>query len=182
LRAVAFCTNIDKPVANVTLSATPTLITRQRRNLGSTRSCGIETDSDFRIRRNFRLSIGYLFVDARVKSFSVDPMLEGSRVPQVPRHQITLQARYSEPKIVSISINLRAATSQFDDDQNQFRLGGFGVVDLFASKRFNRNFELYLAVENLFDTPIESGRTPILTLTNPRAFRVGLRLHFGRRN
>jgi outer membrane receptor protein involved in Fe transport len=39
-----FCTEITGPVANITLSVTPTLITRQRQNLGSTRSCGLEID------------------------------------------------------------------------------------------------------------------------------------------
>src|SRR5204862_63671 len=48
LRAVAFCTGISDPISNVTLNATPTLITRQRQNLGRTLTCGVEADSVFR--------------------------------------------------------------------------------------------------------------------------------------
>src|SRR4029078_11539131 len=41
----AFWTLTDDPVANVTLSVTPRLITRQRQNLGSTGGSGLDRDA-----------------------------------------------------------------------------------------------------------------------------------------
>jgi outer membrane receptor protein involved in Fe transport len=181
LRAVVFCVNVDQPVANVTLTVTPSLITRQRQNLGSTRSCGLEADSNFRITRKLNISAGYLFADSRVRSFPADTALERLRVPQVPRQQFTFQARYDNPKILTASLQLRAASAQFDDDQNLFRLRPFAVVDLFVSRRLTKNFEIYFAAENIFDSTVEAGRTPVLTITNPRTARAGIRLRFGRR-
>lgn len=182
LRAVAFCSEITRPVANVTLTVAPTLITRQRQNLGSTRVCGLEADSRMRVRNDLEISAGYLFTDARVKSFPVDRSLEGLRVPQTPRQQFTFGARYSDPKYVDLRVQLRAADAQFDDDQNLFRLAGFTTLDLFASRRLARGADLYFAAENIFDSTIEAGRTPVLTITGPRTFRAGLRIRLGKNN
>jgi outer membrane receptor protein involved in Fe transport len=181
LRSVGFCTRVSDPVSNVTLSATTTLITRQRQNLGSTRSCGVETDSELRLPHGFDLTAGYLFVDSRVTSFPADRTLEGLRVPQVARNQMTLSARYSNPKSAMIAVQLRASGSQFDDDQNLFRLGGFAIVDLYAERRVSRNLNAYVAAENIFNKKVEAGRTPVLALSNQRTMRIGLRIHLGRK-
>ena len=175
-RAVGFCTQITQPVANVTLSSTPSLITRQRQNLGSTRSCGIEADSQMRLRHDLELSAGYLFVDARVQSFPADRTLEGLRVPQVARNQFTASIRYVDPKIAALNVQLRATDAQFDDDQNQFRLAGFAAVDLYASRRLSRFLDVFFAAENVFNDRIEAGRTPVVTLTAPRTARAGIKL------
>lgn len=180
IRSVGFCTSIDQPVANVTLSSTPTLITRQRQNLGRTRSCGLEADSQFRLNNSLEFSAGYLFVDARVSDFPADRMLEGLRVPQVAKNQFTSQIRYDHPSIATISLQFRAADAQFDDDQNLFRLAGFATVDAFTSRRINRAVEIYLAAENIFNDQVEAGRSPVVTLASHRTVRAGIRLNFSR--
>jgi outer membrane receptor protein involved in Fe transport len=180
VRAVAFCTVIDQPVSNVTLSTTPVLITRQRQNLGQTRSCGLEADSQFRATHDLNFSAGYLFVDARVTKFPADRSLEGLRVPQVAKNQFTLQARYDNARLANVALQLRASGQQFDDDQNIFRLAGFATVDVFASRWIDRRLEIYVAAENIFNEKVESGRTPVLTLASPRTVRVGIRLNFSR--
>jgi outer membrane receptor protein involved in Fe transport len=179
VRAGMFCTAIDGNVANVTLAVTPNLITRQRQNIGSTRSCGLEADGNFQVSREFRISGGYLFVDPRVTDFPANTALEGLRIPQVPRHQFAMQAALSVLRKTTISAQFRAVGPQFDDDQNQFRLAGFFTVDVFAARRLGSRVEVFAAAENLSDSRIEAGRTPVLTLGSPRAFRIGLRLRIG---
>jgi outer membrane receptor protein involved in Fe transport len=179
VRTGPFCTAISDNVSNVTLSVTPSLITRQRQNAARTRSCGIEADGNFQVNNKLRVSAGYLFVDSRVTSFPTNPTLEGLRVPQIARHQITSQLTYAASKQTTIAVQLRASGPQFDDDQNQFRLRSFSAVDVFASRRIGRKIEIFAAAENLFDTKIEAGRTPVLTLASPRTFRAGLRLRLG---
>ena len=180
LRAVAFCTGITDPISNVTLSTTPTLITRQRQNLGRTLACGVEADNVLRLRNDFELSSGYLFVDSRVKSFPANRSLEGLRVPQVAANQFTLRATYSNPTVATVSLQFRAAGSQFEDDNNLLRLGGFTTVGLFASHRFSKTIEVFAAFENIFNATVEAGRTPVLTLADPRAIRIGVRFHIGK--
>jgi outer membrane cobalamin receptor len=181
VRADAFCTEISQPVANVTLSITPSLTTRQRQNLGSTRSCGLEVDAQHRVNNYLSLSAGYLFVDARVVSFPVNPVIEGLSLPQVPRSQFTFQALFSDPRLLSASVQFRASSRQFEDDLNQLPLAAYGTVDGMVSRRIARGTEVFAAVENLLDARIVTGRTPVPTITGNRQFRFGLRLSLGER-
>ncbi len=97
VRGTLFWSDISNPIANVTLSTTPSLITQQRQNLGETRSRGIELEAEGSLTRSVTLSGGYQFVDATVTSFPGDALLVGLLVPHVPRHDLTFQARYSRP-------------------------------------------------------------------------------------
>ncbi|HEV7889969.1 MAG TPA: TonB-dependent receptor [Pyrinomonadaceae bacterium] len=179
LRANFFRMDVTRAVANVTLSATPALITRQRRNLGRTRSRGFEAEGEVRPAARWTLSAGYLFADARVARFPADASLEGLRVPQVARQQLTFQARYTNPSRLSFGVQARASSSQFDDDQNLLRLRGYFTLDALVSRRLARGVEAFAAAENLTGRRYEVGRTPVLTLGPPLFVRVGLRLRLG---
>lgn len=178
LRAGPYCTRLSETVSNVTLTVTPTLITRQRQNLAITRSCGFEADVSVRATPELTFNGSYLHVDAKVRAG--DPALVGLRLQQIPRDQGTIEARYSRLKLGTASIQLRTASGQFDDDQNQLRLREFIAVDAFASHDISRRASIYAAGENIFNTRIQAGLTPVLTLAQPRTIRLGLRLRFGR--
>src|SRR5216684_3329430 len=49
IRGVAFWSEIVDPIANVTLTTTPSLITRQRQNLGRIRARGLEVSTKARL-------------------------------------------------------------------------------------------------------------------------------------
>src|SRR5438477_12308278 len=132
--------NVDDTIANVTLSTTPSLITRQRRNLGSSRTRGVEVESDWRVADHFRVSAGYLMSDARVGG--------GKRLPQVPRNQATVQTIFT-PARGTIALQARWSAKQFDDDLNQFPLRSYAAADLFASYPLRANVELTLSAENV---------------------------------
>jgi outer membrane receptor protein involved in Fe transport len=178
-RANFFWTDVTRPVANVTLSATPALITRRRQNLGRTRARGFEAEIEKRFNSYWSLSAGYLAASARVASFPADASLEGNRVPQVARQQLNFQLRYATQARLNFALQGRAAGPQFEDDQNALRLGGFFTLDAFASRRLGRGLELFAAAENLTGRRYEVGRTPVLTLGPPAFVRVGLRLRLG---
>ena len=168
VRVTLFSMTTDDSIANVTLSTTPSLITRQRQNLGSSRSRGVEAETDFRVAKDWRLSAGYLFADATLDS--------AKRIPQVPRNQATLQLAYRG----KAGAQLRWSSAQFDDDLNQFPLRGYFVADAFAAHAIAPGIDATLAVENIFDRRIETAATPVITLGQPRSVRVGLRYGFGR--
>ena len=162
-RLTLFDMHVDDTIANVTLSVTPSLITRQRQNLGSTRSRGAELDSEWRVRRDWRLSGSWLYVDAKVEGSDL-------RVPQVPRHQATAQASWRHS-----GVQARWSAMQFDDDRNELPLAACFVVDAFTAFPFRKGFDVTLAVENLLDEDVEASATPVITLGQPRAVRIGLR-------
>jgi outer membrane receptor protein involved in Fe transport len=178
VRLTGFWTETANPVVNVTESITPSLITRQRRNLGRTRSRGLEAEAELRLTSTLRLTAGYLLADATVLDAPQDPLLTGRQIPQVPRHQFTWQLAYANPRLLSAALQFRASGQQFDDDRNLLPLPRFALLDLSASRPLRRGLDLFLAVQNLFDVRYAVARTPLETLGMPRLSRFGLRLHW----
>jgi outer membrane receptor protein involved in Fe transport len=181
VRGTFFWSEITRPVANVTLSVTPTLITRQRQNLGRTRSRGVEIESEARIGNSVVFSAGYQFLDATVVSFPANTGLEGLWIPQVPRHLFTFQARYSNRRLLTLALQGRASSKQFDDDQNLLPLDPYFTLDAMVSRDLGYGMEVFGALENLTGQRYEVGRTPVTTLGPPLLGRVGLRFTFPRR-
>jgi outer membrane receptor protein involved in Fe transport len=175
-RAVAFWMEVEDPIANVTLSATPTLVSRQRRNLGRLRSRGLELDAETRVARNWKLSMGYLFVDSTVVSAPGSPELVGLRTPQVARQQGTVGVRYENSGRVFAALQARWLGKQFEDDQNLLPLDAYWTADAVVSRPLTRGLEAFVAVENVFDGRYDVGRTPVATVGPGRLVRAGLRL------
>lgn len=173
VRVTAFLTSIERAVANVTLSSTPSLITRQRQNAGETRTSGIEADASTKL-GPIDLNLGYLFADSRVTVFPSNTSLVDRIIPQVPQHQFTFQVRYMTRSWI-FSLQGRAASQQFDDDLNQFRLEPYFQLDAFASRRIGEKLSIFAAVENVFNSRYSTGRTPIRTISSPISIRAGVR-------
>jgi outer membrane receptor protein involved in Fe transport len=187
LRGNFFWNQINRPVANVTLTTTPSLITRQRQNLGATQSKGVEFEASGRLTNSLMLTGGYEYTDATVTSFTVDPALAGLNpslvgldVPQVPRNQFSFQVTYNRPFIL-LALQGRFGGNQFDDDQNTLLLRRYCVLDASASHALRHGVELFVALENLTDRRYDVARTPVLTVGPPILVRGGLRLQFGSR-
>ena len=93
---------------------------------------------------------------------------------QVPRHQFTFQTRLPWRTWI-FSLQGRAASEQFDDDLNEFRLEPYFQLDAFVSKRIKEKVEIVAAVENVFNSRYSVGRTPVRTVNSPINARVGVR-------
>jgi len=176
-----FYNQIVDPVANVTLTTTPTLITRQRENLGRINAPGVELGVTASVVRDFTISCGYQFVDSKVSSFPANTALVGLWVAQVPHNSFTFQARYSNPRIFTVAVTGRAIGNAFDDDQNQFPLGSFFVLDAMVSRGVGAGVEIYAAAENLLNATYYTAATPVMQLGLPIAARVGVRVEFPKR-
>ena len=172
-----FWMEVSDPVANVTLTVTPALITRQRENLGRTRSRGVEADAQWRFHR-LDVIAEYQFVDAVVASFSADPALVGLEIPQVAPHQFTLQTRYAISSGWTIAAQARASSRQFDDDKNLFPLAAYFQLDGYVSRRVNSHLDAFAAIENMTDSRIQIARTPTLNVGPPIFARAGVKFHW----
>ena len=175
LSAAYFQENVDDPVANVTLSSTAALITRQRQNLGSLRARGLDSDALFLFSR-MQLRAGYEYVHSLVSSFSQDPTLVGNIVPQVPAHTFTFSGTYSGFKTWSLIALFRASSRQFDDDLNQFGLAPYSVLDLSVSKQIGP-LTWFANAGNILDTRVQTAATPILNYGSPRIISGGVRFN-----
>lgn len=170
IRINAFAMHLYDTIANVTLSSTPALITRERQNVGAARTRGVEIEGTWRPLPSLQLASGLLYTDAVVTAGAS----AGKRIPQVPRGQATVQATTSRPRW-TLALQGRWSSMQYDDDLNRFPLRAFATADAFASFRVTSSTAVFLAAENLSGSRIEASATPVVTLAQPRAFRAGIR-------
>jgi outer membrane receptor protein involved in Fe transport len=174
LRGNFFVAEVSRPVVSITLTSAPNLITRQRQNVGKTRSRGIELDAEYAPFAKLKFSASYLLTDSRVVDFPANPLLVGKFLPQVARNQLTFQSVYRPTAKLTFSVQGRISDAQFEDDLNTLRLRPYSTFDAFASYKLKR-FEIFTAIENIFDSRYDIGLTPNRTVAAPRFVRVGLR-------
>ena len=179
VRATFFFAHVTHPVANVTLSATPALITRQRQNAGALESKGVQLTGSTMIRRDWTLRGDYQFADSTITQFDPNPVLVGKRVPQVPKHSLATSLMFQHG-LWTASLSGRLTSQQYDDDLNTFDLGGASSFDLYAARRWNYHFETFFSAENLLDQRDFIARTPTPNLSLPFSARVGIRITLGR--
>lgn len=177
LHSTFFYMQVLDPVANVTLTVTPALITRQRQNLGRTRSLGVESGAEWHA-SHLSLAAQYQFVDATVTSFAANPALVGLEVPQVAPHQFTFSSQYALSSGWLVALQGRASARQFDDDLNLFPLDSYFQLDAYLSKRLRPGIDAFVAIENLTNSRMMVARTPIVNLGPPIFARGGIKLRF----
>ena len=175
VRGSYFWTEVNRPVAAVTLSSTPTSTLLMRENLGQLTSKGLTAEWQLQPTPWMTVVGGYQLAISTVTKFQADPTLVGNWTPQVPRNLATLQLRFEQPRLGVFSVDLRASGQQFDDSANQYRLAGYGQVDLYAAHQFGERWTVYGTVQNLTNQPVQAGRTPILTLGSPLTVLGGIR-------
>jgi iron complex outermembrane receptor protein len=202
-RVTWFDNRLTDPISNVTMVAAnqPDYATVcaglaagncvQKQNLGRTRVTGVQTDVEYLIGHNWRLSAGYIYTDAKVVDGGVtNAGLVGKYIPQVPKNRGSIQIAYNNPKLVNVALSMQTVGLQYNDDQNiQFiptttlasapaaGLPGFTSVDLVASRDLGNRFQVFAGAQNLGNT-VYFVQTNPSTLGTPRLVNVGFRVRF----
>ena len=185
VRGTWFDNRIKDPVANVTIMQMGANVTQQRQNLGRTRVWGLQTDVEYRMNAEFRVSGGYLYDQATVEENPSNPALVGKFLPQVPEHRGSMQFSYNEPRFVNLAFGLQFVGRQFDDDlnvrvvpgQDDPGLPGFVTADFRVSRDITRNFDVFFGAQNLFNETYYVGTLPT-TIGTPRLVHAGVRVTF----
>jgi outer membrane receptor protein involved in Fe transport len=187
LRASYFWTQVNRPIAALVLSVTPTSELLQRENLGQIESRGVSLDYAMRPAEWIGIEGGYQFADATVTKNASEPQLVGNWIPEVPRNMATAQVHFSIPasakgsqmRGTELSLQGRYGGRAFDDDANLFLLHSWFQLDAYGEHALGRHWLVFADGENLFDRSIEVGKTPQTTLGTPRVARVGVRIRLG---
>jgi outer membrane receptor protein involved in Fe transport len=177
LRATLFAARLDDAITNVTVTTTPTLITRERRNAGRIGARGLEVEGRVQLLASLSVAGTLAWTRSRFDE-SDEPGLEGNRVPQVPTAQGGFDVRWLPFAASTIAAQIRWTGTQFDDDRNLFELSKSLVTDLIGEHRFAQAVRGFVAVENLFDADYDTGKTPLRTVGPPRRIRAGVRVAF----
>ncbi len=178
-RVTGFFTQLDDAVTNVTISRTPSLITRERRNAGTIEARGLELEGAWRPYAPIRVGGSVTFTRSRFAE-AVEPGLAGRTVPQVPGAQAAVDVRWQVRNDSAVTAQTRWIGGQYDDDQNAFRLNDAWIVDVLGEQRLSSQTRVFVAVENAFDADYDTGRTPERTVGLPRRVRVGVRVDLSR--
>jgi outer membrane receptor protein involved in Fe transport len=176
VRASYFLTQINRPIAAVTLNPNSSPILLMRENLGQIESKGLSLDFGLAPLRWLAVDGGYQYAHATVTKGTVDV---GNWIPEVARNMATLNVRAFQPRLGTLSLQSRLSGIQYDDDANTYMLHGFFKLDAYGSHAFGSRFEIFAAGENLFDRTIEVAKTPTTTLAMPRTARAGINLKLG---
>jgi len=177
LYGVGFWGFVTDPVANVTLSTTPQLITRMRENLGRIHSPGLQTGINYNVTNRIWLSCAYQFIDSTVTAYPGNPALVGNQVPLVPQNEFVFQGTWAAPQRIFVAIQGRTASNEFDDDQNLLPLGAYFVLSATVSRPLPKGFDVFFQGENLTNSQYDIGRTPVVTVGQPILARFGVRWH-----
>jgi catecholate siderophore receptor len=118
-------------------------------NVGTTRTRGVELALVGRITRQWQVSGGYTYQDAKLAGNDF------VRLGQVPRHQLALWNRYDVSDMVGAGLGIIHQSSQFAAIRTSAattRLPAFTRVDAALFYNPSETLQLQLNVENLFDT------------------------------
>lgn len=179
LRGNFFWSDIADPVANVTLTNTPALITREKENLGEIQARGFELSGELHVTAKIQVAAAYLFVNSTVLRYSANPALVGNFLPQSPQNQFSFQASYVG-KNWTWGLQGRFLGNEFDDDQNLLPLGRAFSLDTQVSRKLGRGTSLFVAVENLTNDRFNYEATPVYLEGPPIFVRGGVRFAWGR--
>jgi outer membrane receptor protein involved in Fe transport len=181
LRGNFFWSDIADPVANVTISNNaPTLITREKENLGVTQARGFELSGQVRVTEKIQFSASYLFVNSIVLHYSPPPTtpptpsIVGNFLPQAPQNQFSFQGNYVS-RNWTFGLQGRFLGDEFDDDQNVFPLGRAFSLDAQVSRKLGHGTSLFFAAENLTDDRFRLEATPVYLVGPPVLVRGGIR-------
>lgn len=182
LEATGFWSELEDAVGNVTLTATPTLTTRQRQNIDRVRVKGAEMSAGWQVGESLELRASYLWSDAEVAEAQAQASLVGKRLAQAPEHKAAVSVMWTAPQRVELRAGVKYTSEQFEDDENLLPLREAATVDLQVQRRFELRTgglrTVFAAVENLFDEDVVTSRsaTGLLTYDAPRWVRGGVRV------
>ncbi len=176
VRTSYFLTQVNRPIAAVTINVNSSPILLMRENLGQIESRGVSVDYELKPRRWLAVDGGYQLALATVTRGSADL---GNWIPEVARNMATMNLRAFQSEIGTLSLQSRLSGHQFDDEANTSLLHGYFRLDAYAWHDFGKRFQLFAAGENLFNRQIEVAKTPTTTLSTPRVARVGILIRIG---
>jgi len=192
LALTTYINRLDDPVANVTIADGPGDVPpcgfvpeggvcRQRRNLGRTRTIGVEIDAEAALTSRLTLRGGYLYSNAEIVEAGAETALDGNEVPQVSEHQATAGIDWRPRDRLDVWLGLRYVGDSFDDDLNTRRLDDYVVFDASVGVALDRRWSLYVRAENVLGNRYEVGQTADgLTTYGPAAIVLaGVRFRAG---
>jgi catecholate siderophore receptor len=142
---------------------------------GSQRTRGFEIGLNGRVLPKWQIAGGYAFQDAFVMSATVSARA-GARVPQVPRHSLSLWNTYQVSPRLGLALGVVKRTDVFAAIDNTVVLPGYVDVDAAAYVSLGARARVQVNVGNAFDRRyfINADNNNNISPASPRSLRVAL--------
>jgi vitamin B12 transporter len=184
--ATWFYNELRQPILNVTIGVGPKTFPiaglipaggtlRQRQNAGVIDAWGFEGEASGDIDTALTWRTAFAYTHARVDGGGSAPQLTGLRPAQTPAWTVTGGLDWRPIDKLTLNAAVRYVSTQFDDDQNVRRLPPGAELNARAAWSLAPGEEVYVAVDNLADAKISTGKTAdfVDSFSEPRTFRVG---------
>jgi len=188
-QATVFYNQLNDPITNVTIGIGPGTFAklpqagfipaggtlRQRQNAGEIDAWGVEGEASGELATALTWRTAFAYTHARVDGGTSAPQLTGLRPAQTPEWTVTGGLDWRALEKLTLSAQVRYVSTQFDDDQNVRRLAPGAELNGRAAWSLAPGQEIYVAVDNLADAKISTGKTAdfVDSYSEPRTFRVG---------
>ncbi|WP_226944633.1 TonB-dependent receptor [Pseudomonas sp. FME51] len=132
------------------------------KNVGDTRSLGVEFNTEWDVSRQLTLSAGGFINDATFRRFEDSSTCTGCKdndVPMAPRYGLTLSAKGNVPvgqTILRPQLTVRRTGAHYFDSANTLRQSAYTLVDAGLAWSPTSNLELMLYAHNLTDKAYRS--------------------------
>lgn len=117
---------------------------------GKSRVEGVEVSLSGKLATDLNVNLAYSYLDGNIRSDSTDGVA-GTRLQQLPKHQLGLWSRYDLTDRFGIGAGLVHQARQFASFSNAVTLPSYWRVDAAAYFELNEALSLQLNIENLFD-------------------------------
>jgi len=153
------------------------------------RTQGFELGLSGNITPAWSVSGGYSYTDAKFKADTSATIRAGARVGQVPKHTFALWNRYDFTPMWGAGVGVIHQAKMFASSEQivtaaqpfpNVVLPGYTRVDAAVFFTLNRNVQMQLNVENLFNRKyfLNANSNTNITPGAPRSFRVSLNAKF----
>ncbi len=117
---------------------------------GAQRSRGVELEAAGTVRPGVRLSASYAYQDAEIVA-NTAAARAGTRVPLVPRYQLSLWGRGQVTERLGVGLGVVALSKRFAGLSNRVELPGYARLDAAVFYELSDRLELQANIENVTD-------------------------------
>ncbi|MDO8651889.1 MAG: TonB-dependent siderophore receptor [Undibacterium sp.] len=144
------------------------------------RSKGLELGLSGNITPAWSIMGGYAYQDAKITQTQSASVKAGATLAQVPRHSASLWNRYNFTPAWGVGVGVVYRSEIFPSTDNTVVLPGFTRVDAALYYMVNKNLNLQVNVENVFDKSYYASANSNNNITPgaPIGLRVGLNAKF----
>lgn len=156
-------------------------VCRQRNNLGTLRSVGLETEIEIRPAGAWLLAASHELNPTEITDAPGRPDLEGNRALGSPVHRATFRIGHIDPSTLEVVVTGRYLGPRFDNDLNTAEADDSFLLDVRVRRQLTTQLSAFASLQNVFDAVAEISHDAngFIRVGAPRTFVGGLRVRIG---